>query len=318
MIGWQGGRTANAAPGVQEGLSSSVVLIDPAAVLGGQLWLLLEISTTWLLLSNPDIHSSQPLTVVCAPWVHAGWLCVIHFLPPLPPATTQPREPHSPIKEGSHWPAALCLCGKHSLSLKWLLSCKGVMKTKVHALGCLFLPSSMLWLEGQVLFEWLTIFPISACLWGAQNCSASQSGCQQIPPCQSWMHHGTNTRMHQHQDNYARQVFSQSLAQHQPWWRCSWAWAKALSLPRGKRKMHIPASMEMEGCEGWDTFSALRSRVAQLTQALQALPLAPRLTTPVLPTPSDSTAASWSGWVRVKHLQSFQRHSLLSSVSLNI
>lgn len=69
---------------------------------GGQLWLLLEISTTWLLLSNPDIHSSQPLTLVCAPWVRAGWLCVIHFLPPLPPATTQPREPHSPIKEGSH------------------------------------------------------------------------------------------------------------------------------------------------------------------------------------------------------------------------
>lgn len=46
---------------------------------------------------------------------------------------------------------------------------------------------------------------------------------------------------------------------------------------------------------GWravqaETFSALRSPVAQLTQALQAWPLAPRLATPVPPTPPDSTA----------------------------
>lgn len=59
------------------------------------------------------------------------------------------------------------------------------MKTEVHALGWLFVPSSMFWPEGQLLFAWETIFPISACLWGAQKCSALQSGCQQIHPCQS-------------------------------------------------------------------------------------------------------------------------------------
>lgn len=33
----------------------------------GQLWLFLEIGTTWLLLSNPDIHHSQPLTLALCP-----------------------------------------------------------------------------------------------------------------------------------------------------------------------------------------------------------------------------------------------------------
>lgn len=103
MAEWLEGRIASAAQEAQEGLSSRMVLTDPAAALarssGQELWPLLEIGITWLLFSNPDIHSSQPLSLPPCP---SGRLCVICFLPPLPPAMTQPREPHSPIQEGSH------------------------------------------------------------------------------------------------------------------------------------------------------------------------------------------------------------------------
>lgn len=57
--GWQ---DAGAAWEAQEGLSSGAVLTDPEAVLG-ELRPHMEIGITWLLFSNPDIHSSQPPTL---------------------------------------------------------------------------------------------------------------------------------------------------------------------------------------------------------------------------------------------------------------
>lgn len=73
--------------------------------------------------------------------------------------------------------------------------------------------------------------------------------------------------------------------------------------------------MGMEGCASWDPLSALRSPVAQLTQALQAWPLAPRLATPVPLLQTAQLFSDLAGWDS-NIFRASKGHLLLSSESL--